>query len=55
MDCNDLKVDLGFFIMLNPFMILSKQSGVLLTHFWWGLFKYLVTQNVKLDRSILGL
>ena len=21
--------------MLNPFMILSKQSGVVLTHFWW--------------------
>jgi len=35
MDCNDLEVDFGFFIMLDPFMILSKQSGVLLIHFRW--------------------
>jgi len=33
MDFNDLKVNFGGFIMLNPFMIFSKQSEVVLTHF----------------------
>ena len=35
MDFNDLKVNFGVFHVLNPFMILSKQSEVVLTHFRW--------------------
>jgi len=44
MDSNDLKVDFGFFIMLNPYMILSKQSGVLLNHLQW---KIQISGDVK--------
>ena len=39
----------GFFMMLNPFMILSKQLQVVLTHFRWKILIFCVAERQTRD------
>lgn len=39
----------GFFMMLNPFMILSKQLQVVLTHFRWKILIFGVAERQTRD------
>ena len=39
----------GFFMMLNPFMILSKQLQVFLTHFRWKILIFGVAERQTRD------